>query len=602
MPFFYPELMNMPKNSPDRLYRLGALAANTAAAVTLAFCLLLPMVNADRGLDITDRSYYILWAGQPENVVGSVTHFGFLTGLLFQLTNGDIAVFRAAGLLILASFGLAFSRALHGYLQANCPRPASDLPFTPLAVASLAGSLLYYQTWLHVPSYNWLALIATLFTISGLLRLTGRTLAPHAGPVIIGVGWTTAWIAKPTTALMLAGLTTAWVLVHHRDRQGLRFLGYSILAALGVLFVFAWYFFGSPRAYLDNLRWGLEMSAALGGGHTLRQTLVRSSAQITTFLGWWVRSPLTWGFAALVGLGIGFSRFQAARPWIQHGPPLLAMAGFAYLAWTLLAGASSGIYFSTALLSVLGLLLLAATGRIVTGHDAPGLGIALFLAVTGLAPAFGTISDIVRRVSEYAVFPAAAIVILLHLLSPRGIRRFTPAAFALGLTILLALTLFQAYKHPYRLPAGIAAQKTGVPVGRGRLFLDEKSARYALELGKIARDAGWRPGTPLIDLTGGSPGAAVILDARIVGVPWLLGNYPGSNRFAAMALEPVARKLLARAWILTAPQGKRRLNPEILAAAGLPFPENYRRVGHTRTGQRQEEQIVWKPLTETFSP
>lgn len=46
----------------------------SSVLIFLFFTLLL---NASRGFDIADESYYLLWASQPENVLASATQFGY---------------------------------------------------------------------------------------------------------------------------------------------------------------------------------------------------------------------------------------------------------------------------------------------------------------------------------------------------------------------------------------------------------------------------------------------------------------------------------------------------------------------------------------------
>jgi hypothetical protein len=71
--------------------------------------------------------------------------------------------------------------------------------------------------------------------------------------------------------------------------------------------------------------------------------------------------------------------------------------------------------------------------------------------------------------------------------------------------------------------AVLADSRGMVLAGTGSLFVDKKTVNYIKDLKRIALNAGWEPGTPLIDLTGWSPGANVILGARILGTPFLFG-------------------------------------------------------------------------------
>ena len=138
--------------------------------------------------------------------------------------------------------------------------------------------------------------------------------------------------------------------------------------------------------------------------------------------------------------------------------------------------------------------------------------------------------------------------------------------------------------------------KTFFLASNGSLYVDKPTAGYINDLKRIALKADWKPGTPFIDLTGGSPGAAVILGGRIMGVPWLLGAYKGSSEFAKTAIEMVSKSEQRAAWVLTAPENKKRIPSEILVGLGLDFPKSYEMVGKVKTGYRDEVQLFWKPL------
>jgi hypothetical protein len=590
------------------LVRKTSLAVNAATLVIFAFCFLLLALNCAKGLDITDRSYYLLWADQPENVTGSLTHFGFVTGVIYDLVGQNIAAFRLAGLVIMAALTLAFAWGLHRYLDQKSSGQDLDLSFLPLGLAALCGSLFYYHRWLHAPSYNWLALTAVLITVSGLLWWS-KNQRTWPGAIIVAAGGTFAFTAKPTTALMLGIMAAIFVLIHRPDRRGWRFIFLSAIISLTLLWGFSWFYFGSVQAYVANLRLGHELSAALGGGHTIGQTLIRSGRQIMDFLIWWGQTPFVTVYVVLAIMYTGLRTYKpdsCLTRSLGYCLPALILVLFAYLAYLFWSG-GSGLYLSTILLTLLGLLLLTG-GSLLVGQDQDrkptrrlvysGLLLTLFLITAAMSPAFGTISDLVRRMSQYAVFLAAAASMMLNLISPPQIKGLMTGLWALGLGVLLSLVLMNAYQYPYRLPEGITNQDTSVSISGGRLFLDDTTAHYVQDLKKHALRAGWTTDNLLIDMTGGSPGASLILQARIPGTPWLLGNYPGSDAFASKALGSVPEELLEKAWILTAPQGERRLGLGVLAENGLDFPQDYARVGSVTTGHRNERQILWKPVIE----
>jgi len=211
--------------------------------------------------------------------------------------------------------------------------------------------------------------------------------------------------------------------------------------------------------------------------------------------------------------------------------------------------------------------------------------------------AFGSANGLVRQMSgAYVFFVSGAVYIAfwMDLYIERNIfRNFISVAVIASVLVVLN----KGIEQPYRLPTRLSDQNEVVSLlsGRGYLKVDHSTAEYIYKLKQIARNADWIPGTTLIDLTGGSPGATLILDAKIVGFPWLAGGYKGSRAFVTGVLELVPEEERCSAWVLTAAQGSRMNTTDILLDMNLKFPDNYKAVGKVRTGHRNELQVLWKP-------
>jgi len=222
----------------------------------------------------------------------------------------------------------------------------------------------------------------------------------------------------------------------------------------------------------------------------------------------------------------------------------------------------------------------------------------LFLFMLAAAYAFGSGNGLIRQMSWAYVFFAAGILYTAfwidQYLDRNILWRIVPALVAVSALLVMHGT----FNHPHRLPGKISEQvvKSSFLAGNGFLYVDKPTAGYINDLKRIALEADWKPGIPFIDLTGGSPGAVVILGGRIMGVPWLLGAYKGSSEFAKTAIEMAPKSEQHAAWVLTAPKGKRRIPSEILVDLGLDFPKSYEMVGKAKTGHRNEVQLLWKPL------
>ncbi|WP_460111420.1 hypothetical protein [Pseudomonas sp. H3_D04] len=131
--------------------------------------------------------------------------------------------------------------------------------------------------------------------------------------------------------------------------------------------------------------------------------------------------------------------------------------------------------------------------------------------------------------------------------------------------------------------------------------MSEEYAGYLIEARSAALQAGFQPGTPVIDLSGQSPGMLYAMGATSIGQAWMIGGYPGSFKMASEALKRVRCDQLAAAWLLTEPEGPRSLSDNLVSSFGAK-PSDYEVVGSWKTAkgaggfdQRPAQQLL-KPI------
>jgi hypothetical protein len=589
------------------------IALNAVTLGLLVFCVLLFALNAGKGFDITDRSFYLLWAGQPENVTGAFHHFGFITGFIYGLAGNSIVAFRLSGLLILLVVGIIFAHSFKRYLDEKYLSTNSD--FLTFGLIFTIGILFGYNGWFHSPSYNWLAVVSSVMVISGLLYFTvtaNDIILTSISTIMVATGGVLAHVAKPTTALALGVISVLWVATEGVNKRSLTFIFSAATLAGLFLLLFIYVFFGSISQYFDNLKLGMELAGLLDAGHDLSETFNKPVNQTFTFFKWWLKLPFVWFFIAITAVGLVIIYYKAKfRPYFSSF--LAFITFFAFCVFTYLFYESHrNVYASTTLISVIGCGFIAYIAFILVEELSPGeikikrgLLIKGFLAaflffLAAFAPSFGTgNSQILPHISRSAIFLAGSLLIFINLISPQNNKKMIFGVFGLIFSVLLTIFLVKAYEQPYRLVGSISNQTVHVDFidPAHKVYVDPITAQYVKDLKFAANKAGWQRGTPLIDMTGGSPGALVVLDARIVGTPWLLGAYEGSNAFAKAALKSVDQKILNKAWVLTAPEGRRRIDIDVLHKHGLNFPDQYEKVGKLKTGHRNEEQFLWKPTS-----
>jgi hypothetical protein len=157
---------------------------------------------------------------------------------------------------------------------------------------------------------------------------------------------------------------------------------------------------------------------------------------------------------------------------------------------------------------------------------------------------------------------------------------------------------------PYRQPAGLWNNRNLVhmiPHTRP-LILDDAYAQYVNDAIDSAKRAGLKPGTPIIDLTGQSPGLLYALQALSLGQAWIIGGYPGSERVAVAALARVPCEKIAAAWLLVEPEGPRSIPASVLTQFGSEVHTDYTHAADWKVADgaggypTRGRQVLYRPI------
>lgn len=553
---------------PEGAPRVAAAMLVLGALMSLALLTFL-VSSASRGYDFTDEGFYLLWMSNPFRFDASVTQFGFVYHGLYLALDGDVAALRRTNVLL--TWGLAFGLFLAiGHRFGETGRTWGGL----LALAWAGTGLALFRTGLTTPSYNSLALQGLLMAASGLVMLDAPSrYATRAAPWLLGLGGALVFAAKPTSAALLAPLTLLYM-------AALRPLPVSqvlvaLVTAASLLCFMAVGIDGSLPAHVERLRAGLSFGQAMDAGHAVDDLLRIPAFDMPASLKLGALTLFT--VSAAAGSGIPGAFRSAAWAVLGLGA---AVTGVAF--W------SGGLPAGWAAHPLAPFLLLALAAGMGVGvfwrKDAPArpsamqrsawrtLALAGLLSLLPVAFAFGTASNLWRVASGACVFWAAAAWVLV---GDRPARREVLAGVSLplGLLIISAL-LAAAQQRPYRQPGPMAQATYPVeigPGGRSHLQVHPAFARSLITAIEVAHANGLMPNDMVIDLTGQSPGLVYALGAASPGAAWLLGGYRGSENLALSALGRAPCETLARAWVITEPQGPRSLPLAVLERLGLPL-------------------------------
>ena len=119
------------------------------------------------GVDFTDESFYLVWMSNPFIYNGSVSQFGFVHHLLYELLDGYIAHIRQANILLV--FGLNWWVVYFFISSVAFDLHASLVEKLSSSVGLATGALIAFDSLVVTQSYNSLNFQGLRIAATGLL-------------------------------------------------------------------------------------------------------------------------------------------------------------------------------------------------------------------------------------------------------------------------------------------------------------------------------------------------------------------------------------------------------------------------------------------------
>lgn len=593
---------------PIQLERAGLVLLAAITLLTLGWVLW----RTHYGFDFTDEGYYLVAISNPWNYSATATQFSFIYHPLYVLLNGNIAALRQANILI--TFGLAWALCLT-FLRTYFVKPVfigrvrhdiSDLITSSALATSALSALVFAGMWLVTPCYDSLNFQALLIAGTGLL-LTEKRISKTSlvGWILIGIGGWASFMAKPTTATLL-GLGTV-IYLSFAGKLNLRLLIIALFTTIALLITSAWLIDGSILAFVERLRNGAEIISHTSG-HTPIQMLRLGELNLSSKEIIFIVVETFLLSAAIVSL----------RSYNKHANILgftisLAVACFIFVVTAgvfiprLEFGSGQGALFFAVPFSALIAGLFLTRARVFLQLKRPYWAIALFLLVLPYVYAFGTSNN--YWFEEYCAcifWLFAGLIFISPVISTRAHKRIL-LPICLMVQLITITTLSVGMQNPYRGSQPLSQDRFLIAVRRpeSMLILPKEYGEYISNAVKLANQAGFQPGTPMIDMTGQFPGTLYALGAKSIGQAWMIGGYPDSDRRAMATLSLVSCDELAKTWLLIEPHGPEKLSATILENYGINMVTDFKTAGTLITpsgagGYNQRYmQLILKP-TRSF--
>lgn len=520
------------------------------------------------GYDFTDEGFYLTWLSTPDLYSWSLSQFGFLYHPFYILLDGDIRQLRMFNVLVTYFLGwFLVDRVLQDIFPNDIKGRIGRVSFS---FGFATAVFVFFSVWVLSPSYNGLNFQALLIAAIGLLMAQASVDRKSIiGWLLIGIGGWLAFMAKPSSAVALGGCVFFCLLFSKKINSRLMFLCGATVVVLVVLS--ALLIDGSLQLFIARLQMAMSFASYLGGGHSLRQLIRIDGFSITREESVICLVAFSYCFVMAIALNLKTKLFRWFGLFFAFAGSLLVLtmlAGKYFL--PLEAGSFHVLLISVVPLSTFALVWFRKKREFFNHVSRSRVFLASALALFPHVFAFGTNNNY-WQVGGLAGF--FWLVGMLVLLAP-SIRSVNPTLFCFPLilvTQLIVVLLLQlAVESPYRQTQSLRFNSDSVQVGRtgSNLVLSKGYANYLSNSSKAVREAGFQPATPVIDLSGQSPGLLYSLGARNIGQAWMIGGYPGSVKLATEALMRVSCNELADSWLLIEPGGPRSLPDSLVASYG----------------------------------
>lgn len=544
------EMMPLSFARAPGIARASFQVASVVACVICASSLIWLLANIDRGLDLTDEAYYLLWIDRPADYGIAPTTFGFFLSPIYHLLGSDPAALRRFGVLATSFTSCTTLWAALLLVRNRISSKRLTLQIGVLSLYAAATTVSFYYRWLPTPSYNWLPLPAAFLLVTSLLLLhTG--LRTKSSAFLTGLAGMLAFGGKPTTAVGFFCIYVVSVLVVSGfSRVTLRHMILSGASCI-VLFGLAAITFIDPRIAFEQAQAYVGFFGA-------------APATGDLFVGW--RGP--WGYyAAFAATAIAYF----VRPGVAKWFGFMAVVAFfttVFEMWSLTYVKSQGVLIATASLMV-------TANCFAWSRYKPDRETVTVLSMTHILPwvmSFGTGNALYAQMAAYAALPAVGAFVVACLCFDLDDWRIAVTGLLAGLMAVLAL--YSADIQPYRLKPGLFQQDQPVAVDGGWLRVDTATAKFINTLREDANRAGFTPETMVLDFTGDTPGVAYLLGGKPPIFPWVVGGYAFSDAFAALIVSRLSSEQRDSAWLVHSDK-PRPFKKDFLRSLGFDIDNDY---------------------------
>jgi hypothetical protein len=591
---------------------LLALACFTSFALLSLYLFFSPF-----GLDFTDEGFYFNWYKYPDSFPAAITYFGFVYAFPYRLLGENIVALRVLNIFsVFVAGAWCVDQAFTA--SARSKELFGNSSIRIALVLSLAGLSLLGLGKFSSPSYNHLALIGCYLVAGSLLRSSPLEGRASVGIVSFGLpfvgGIVLASLAKPTTGVVLGVISLAFAFLSKRGLKSSILLCLLVSAILSI--VAAAFFSGGIPELLAKSMLGKQWISILDGGHDIKG-LIRSIFQALLYPPFLPFAFILVLQERIISFSLKLSNTRSRAYVLVSIAVLLAvfLSLFAMRGLLARSGVSTltGTWF-VAMPLVLAVYSLKAKSLKSVNIDKAdlvrpiaGFSRLLLILLIPFGYGFGTNTGIWGKALSASLILVSVSAYLLAQIPPRSMKSAFSGfllCFLIG-QVLFVPSYAAFFLKPHRQPQPLFLNSSVTRIGsNSQLRLSKGFSEYIASARNALLQSGFKLGTPILDLSGQSPGLIYALEGRAIGQAWMIGGYKGSNLLGKKAIAKIPCKDLRSAWLIVEPGGPRSLDLSILESFGIDIEDlaRYQKVtdlvvpsgagGYTI----DRRQIIYKPI------
>jgi hypothetical protein len=531
--------------------------------------------NFNRGLELTDDSYMLLYSLYPDDTLGRLTNFGLIGNFLLKISGNDIYFFRILGFCLLLSSSILACTSVQYHFK-NKKILFFDNYYL-LASTALTGSLCYYKFWAITPSYNMYNIVGSLIFFSGICYYNSRNtnLRNLKSFFMISFGLLICFISKPPTAIFLSFALITWNFFLYKEIF-LKNITLIFLLTTGIFISYFSIFFISPIYLMEDLILGYDLIKTTDARYNIFQLFFFS-------IKWIVKHVIVdYWYVFIIQILLGYYTNIKKNNFII----LLYFLLIVLIAYNL------NIFLFSLFIHLLFFY------KKIDFKKKEHL-IVLLISFVIFFISFGTNTNIDQHMQSSAIFYFILIIYFFNIY-------FKNYEYKNLFVIILfsSFTFINIYDNvfkPRRYDENILRQiyPVQIPKFKNKIYVDTFTKNYLLQVREVQLLLKKKNYEYLIDYTGRNPGLNLLFGYKFISRPWWSSGYNGSDDKVKKILKISNKKnILNSLIIIEKRKDLRKLKLNNFQEINVNFHESYKIIGNIKVKGVKKMNVdlqVWEP-------